>query len=196
MAFDGQLIVSLLDRIGNKNAAGEYYLTDVVEVARTMGHRVAYELIAEEDVHGVNTRQQLSEAEAIIQNRLRLRAMDGGATLISPSTVTFSHDTVVGQDVMIEPNVVFGLGVVFRGRSDDKGVLSHRGQPHRERRNGRAICSFAARHTPWRQGSYWKFRRIKTVRHQIRAKVNHLSYVGDTEVGKGAIWGRHNHLQL
>ena len=103
MAFQGNILLSLLDQIDNKNKAGEYYLTDAVEIARAAGHRVAFALVAEDEVHGVNTRAQLSEAEEIIQNRLRLAAMDGGATLISPATVTFSHDTVTGHDVLLNP---------------------------------------------------------------------------------------------
>ena len=111
MAFQGRTLLGLLERIGNKNKAGEYYLTDAVEIARAAGHRVAFEIIAEDEVRGVNTRAQLAEAEAILQDRLRARAMDGGATLIAPQTVTFSYDTVIGQDVLIEPNVFFGPGV-------------------------------------------------------------------------------------
>jgi bifunctional UDP-N-acetylglucosamine pyrophosphorylase/glucosamine-1-phosphate N-acetyltransferase len=186
MAFDGQLIVSLLDRIGNKNAAGEYYLTDAIEVARTMGHLVAYELIAEEEVCGVNTRPQLSEAEAIIQNRLRLRAMDGGATLISPSTVTFSHDTVVGRDVMIEPNVVFGLGVVLEDEVTIKAFCHIEGS-HIEK--GAMVGPFARLRPGTRLGAKVRignFVELKQSDIKSGAKVNHLSYVGDTEVGKGA----------
>ncbi len=113
MAFRGSILLDLLGRIGNKNKAGEYYLTDAVEIARASGRRVAFELTAEDEVRGVNTRAQLAEAEAVLQERLRRAAMDGGATLIDPQSVTFSHDTVTGQDVLIEPNVFFGPGTVI-----------------------------------------------------------------------------------
>src|SRR5262249_24863769 len=116
MAFRGNIILELLEHISNRNRAGEYYLTDTVEIARAQGQRVAFELTSEDEVRGVNTRVQLAEAEAILQDRLRQKAMDGGATLIAPATVTFSHDTITGQDVLIEPNVFFGPGTVIGDR--------------------------------------------------------------------------------
>jgi len=186
MAFRANLILPLLDRIDNKNKAAEYYLTDAVEIARSMGRRVACEVIDEDEVRGVNTRAQLSEVEAILQTRLRLRAMDGGATLLSPDTVTFSHDTMIGQDVVIEPNVFFGLGVVIEDGVTVKGFCHIEGA-HIER--GAIVGPFARLRPGTRVGPKVKvgnFVELKGADIDEGAKVNHLSYVGDTHIGAGA----------
>ncbi len=168
MAFNGAVILSLLDRIDNKNKAGEYYLTDAVEIARSQARRVAFETIEEDEVRGVNTRAQLAEAEAIVQTRLRRRAMDGGATLIAPDTVTFCHDTVVGQDVLIEPNVFFGPGVVIEDGVTIKGFCHFEGA----RIGAGAVIGPFARFRPGarlggkRQGR--QFRRAESRRYRRR----------------------------
>jgi bifunctional UDP-N-acetylglucosamine pyrophosphorylase/glucosamine-1-phosphate N-acetyltransferase len=186
MAFDGRILLDLLSRIDNKNKAGEYYLTDAVEIARAAGHRVAFELIAEDEVHGVNTRAQLAKAEAILQSRLRARAMEGGATLIAPETVTFAHDTVIGQDVLIEPNVFFGPGVTvgdgvtikafchFEGATIEAGAIVG---PFARLRPGARIG---------RTAHIGNFVEIKNAEVKAGAKVNHLSYIGDAEIGEKA----------
>jgi len=183
LSFRGDLILSLLDRIGNDNAQREFYLTDAVEIARARGLRVACEIIDEDEVRGVNTRAQLAEAEAIFQRRARAAAMAGGATLIAPETVTFSHDTVIGQDVVIEPNVIFAGGVVIedgvtiRGFSHLEGARVGRGS---------TIGPFAR----FRPGTVLEagvhvgnFVELKASHVGEGAKVNHLSYIGDAHVG-------------
>ncbi len=186
MAFQGNILLSLLDQIDNKNKAGEYYLTDAVEIARAAGHRVAFALVAEDEVRGVNTRAQLSEAEEIIQNRLRLAAMDGGATLISPTTVTFSHDTVTGHDVLIEPNVFFGPGTVV-GDGVTIKAFSHIEGARIE--NGATVGPFARLRPGTHLGPKVRignFVELKAAELKAGVKVNHLSYVGDSEVGENA----------
>ena len=186
MAFQGHLLLPLLDRIDNKNKSGEYYLTDAVEIARSEGRRVACEVVGEDEVRGVNTRAQLSEVEAILQTRLRFDAMDEGATLLSPETVTFSHDTVIGQDVVIEPNVFFGLGVVIEDGVTIKGFCHIEGT-HIER--GAIVGPFARFRPGTRVGPKVKvgnFVELKGADIDEGAKVNHLSYVGDTHIGAGA----------
>jgi bifunctional UDP-N-acetylglucosamine pyrophosphorylase / glucosamine-1-phosphate N-acetyltransferase len=111
MALSGQHALSLLTRIGNDNAAGEYYLPDAVALAVADGLSVTTVPVEEAEAQGVNDRVQLSVAEAAIQERLRRNAMLGGATLVAPETVFLSYDTVLGRDVIVEPNVVFGPGV-------------------------------------------------------------------------------------
>ncbi|MBJ7533037.1 bifunctional UDP-N-acetylglucosamine diphosphorylase/glucosamine-1-phosphate N-acetyltransferase GlmU [Rhodomicrobium vannielii ATCC 17100] len=183
LAFRGDLILSLLDRIGNDNAQREYYLTDAVEVARARRLRVSCEIIDEDEVRGVNTRAQLAEAEAIFQRRAREAAMAGGATLIAPDTVTFAHDTIIGQDVVIEPNVIFAAGVVIedgvtiRGFSHLEGARVGRGS---------TIGPFAR----FRPGTVLEagvhvgnFVELKASHVGEGAKVNHLSYIGDANVG-------------
>ncbi|MGC2398082.1 MAG: bifunctional UDP-N-acetylglucosamine diphosphorylase/glucosamine-1-phosphate N-acetyltransferase GlmU, partial [Rhodomicrobium sp.] len=186
MAFKGHLLLPLLDRIDNKNKAAEYYLTDAVEIARSEGRRIACEVIEEDEVLGVNTRAQLSEVEAILQRRLRLHAMDGGATLISPDTVTFSRDTMIGQDVVIEPNVFFGPGVVIEDGVTIK-AFSYIEGARIER--GAVVGPFARLRPGTRVGPKAKvgnFVELKAADIDEGAKVNHLSYVGDTHIGSGA----------
>ena len=186
MAFSGGLLLPLLDRIDNKNNAGEYYLTDTVEIARPMGRHIACKVVDEDEVRGVNTRAQLAEVEAILQARLRLKAMDGGATLIAPDTVTFNHDTVTGQDVLIEPNVFFGPGVVIEDGAHIK-AFCHIENSRIERE---AIVGPFARLRPGtRVGPHAKvgnFVELKGADIEADAKVSHLSYIGDTHIGEKA----------
>ncbi len=186
MAFRGHILLDLLDRIDNKNKAGEYYLTDAVEIARAAGHRVAYELIAEDEVHGVNTRAQLAGAEAIMQDRLRRAAMDGGATLIAPATVTFSRDTAVGRDVLIEPNVFFGPGCVIGDGVTIKAFSHMEGATVGP---GAIVGPFARLRPGTRLGAgvrVGNFVELKAADVKAGAKVNHLSYIGDATVGEKA----------
>src|SRR5690606_24467051 len=98
----------LLARVGNDNAAGEYYLPDIVMIAAGDGRAsIAIEVEAAE-VDGVNSRADLAAVEAAWQQRRRAEAMADGATLLAPETVWFSHDTKLGRDVLVEPNVFFG----------------------------------------------------------------------------------------
>lgn len=186
MAFRGGLLLALLDRIGNKNKAGEYYLTDAVEIARADGRRVGCEIVAEDEVRGVNTRAQLAEAEAVLQRRLRLAAMAGGATLLAPDTVTFCHDTRIGQDVVIEPNVFFGPGVVIEDGATIK-AFSYIESSHIER--SAIVGPFARLRPGTRVGQKAKignFVELKAADIDEGAKVNHLSYIGDTHIGPAA----------
>ena len=111
MALSGEHALAILDRIGNNNAKGEFYLTDAVAIARDMGLKALAIETTEDDVRGINTKAQLAEAEAVLQQRLRAAAMEAGVTLVAPETVFLSADTKLGRDVTIEPNVVFGPGV-------------------------------------------------------------------------------------
>ncbi|MBS7539920.1 bifunctional UDP-N-acetylglucosamine diphosphorylase/glucosamine-1-phosphate N-acetyltransferase GlmU [Ancylobacter lacus] len=183
MAFDGAVALALLERIGNANAKGEYYLTDAVEVARGLGRAAAVVEAEVAEVAGVNTRAQLAEAESLLQQRLRAAAMAGGATLIAPETVFFSPDTRLGRDVVVEPNVVFGPGVsveddvTIRAFSHIEGAHVGRGAivgPFARLRPGAALG----------EGVHiGNFVEIKASDLAAGVKVNHLSYVGDSSVG-------------
>jgi bifunctional UDP-N-acetylglucosamine pyrophosphorylase/glucosamine-1-phosphate N-acetyltransferase len=183
MAFDGRSILSILDAIGDDNAKKEFYLTDAVEIARAGGRDAAVAEADAAEVAGVNTRAQLAEAEAIIQQRLRAAAMAGGATLIAPETVFLSSDTRLGRDVVIEPNVVFGPGVVV----DDEVVIhafSHLEGAHLSR--GVSIGPYARLRPGAALGEgvrIGNFVEIKASELGAGTKVNHLSYVGDSSVG-------------
>jgi bifunctional UDP-N-acetylglucosamine pyrophosphorylase/glucosamine-1-phosphate N-acetyltransferase len=177
---------ALLDRVGNDNSAGEYYLPDVVMLAAAEGRASAMIEVDPWEVAGVNSRGELAAVEAAWQHRRRAAAMAKGATLIAPETVWFAYDTVVGRDVTIEPNVVFGPGV----RVDDGAMLhafSHiEGATIAE---GATVGPFARLRPGAEIGVRAKvgnFVEIKKARLGAGAKANHLTYLGDADVGANA----------
>ncbi|TXM60450.1 bifunctional UDP-N-acetylglucosamine diphosphorylase/glucosamine-1-phosphate N-acetyltransferase GlmU [Methylobacterium sp. WL120] len=186
MALSGDHALALLERIGNDNAAGEYYLPDAVALAVGDGLSVAVVPVTEAEAQGVNDRVQLGVAEAAIQARLRRSAQLGGATLVAPETVFLSHDTILGRDVLVEPNVVFDTGV----RVDDGCVVhafSHLKDVRLEagasvgpfaRLRGGAVLEAGA--------SIGNFVELKNARLGPGAKAAHLTYLGDAEVGARA----------
>jgi len=182
MAARGELLFDLLAELGNDNAAGEYYLTDVVELS---GAAVVVEASAAE-VTGVNSRGELAAVEAMWQQARRAQAMANGATLIAPETVWFAHDTRLGRDVTIEPNVVFGPGVsvadgaTIHAFSHLEGATVGAGAdvgPYARLRPGAVLAE---------QAKVGNFVEIKKANVGVGAKVNHLSYIGDAEVGARA----------
>ncbi|MBP2152167.1 bifunctional UDP-N-acetylglucosamine diphosphorylase/glucosamine-1-phosphate N-acetyltransferase GlmU [Xanthobacter flavus] len=189
MALAGKDALSILDRIGNANSKGEYYLTDAVEIARADGRPAVAAKADADEVAGVNSRIQLAEAEAILQQRLRRAAMAEGVTLIAPETVFFSADTVLGRDVIVEPNVVFGPGVTV---GDDVVIhaFCHLEGAHLE--PGVSIGPYARLRPGTRLEAgvrIGNFVETKAAHIESGAKVNHLSYVGDAHVGAGANLG-------
>jgi bifunctional UDP-N-acetylglucosamine pyrophosphorylase/glucosamine-1-phosphate N-acetyltransferase len=186
MAFRLDNLVGVLGRIGNDNAKGEFYLTDMIEVAGRDGVRAAAVVCAEDEVMGVNSREQLAAAEAIFQRRARGQAMRGGATLIAPETVWFSWDTKIGRDVVIEPNVFLGPGVVI----EDGAEIKANTYVERSRIGPGARVGPFARLRPGvdvgASARVGNFVELKNVRLREGAKANHLSYLGDGDVGAGA----------
>jgi bifunctional UDP-N-acetylglucosamine pyrophosphorylase/glucosamine-1-phosphate N-acetyltransferase len=148
MAAGAEDMFRLLEKVTNDNAKGEYYLTDLVGLARAEGNRCQAVRCAEEDMIGCDSKADLAEAEAIFQARRRKLALEAGVTLIAPETVYFSYDTVLEHDVVIEPNVVFGPGVIVRSpaRRSGRSAISkapRSGSSHlsaRLRGFGRAPC--------------------------------------------------------
>jgi bifunctional UDP-N-acetylglucosamine pyrophosphorylase/glucosamine-1-phosphate N-acetyltransferase len=186
VAFLGARALEMLDSVDDDNAAREFYLTDLVEIAARKGLVAKAILASEEEVMGVNDRVQLARAEAAMQGRLRRRAMLAGATLIAPETVFLSMDTKIGRDVLIEPNVVLGPGVTI-----EDGVIIH-AFSHLE---GSKVASGAsigpyARLRPGAdiraKAKVGNFVEIKSALIEPGAKVNHLSYIGDARVGADA----------
>lgn len=186
MAIDAKFLNARLKDIGNNNAKGEYYLTDIVALARADGKRCAVIEARVEDVLGVNSRAELAEAELVFQQRMRRRAMDAGATLADPSTVYFSYDTKLGMDVYIGQHVVFGPGVTIADNAEVK-PFSHL--------EGATISSGAAAgpFARLRPGADLKagskvgnFVEVKKAVIGEGAKVSHLTYIGDAEVGADA----------
>jgi bifunctional UDP-N-acetylglucosamine pyrophosphorylase/glucosamine-1-phosphate N-acetyltransferase len=183
MALAGRQALAILEAIGDDNAQREYYLPDAVAVARKSGLQAGTILASEEEVMGINDRVQLAAAEAVMQKRLREQAMRSGATLIAPETVFFSADTEIGRDVIIEPHVVFGPGVVI-----EDGAVIHSFSHLEGARVGRSVSvgPFARLRPGARleEGSrVGNFVEIKAAEIGRGAKVNHLSYIGDASVG-------------
>ena len=183
---DRKVMFDLIAQVGNDNASGEYYLTDIVDLANAAGLGCAAVTCDEAETLGVNSRVDLAAAEAVFQGRARQAAMEGGATLPAPDTVYFAHDAQIGRDVTIEPNVVFGPGVIVadgatvRAFSHLEGCVVERGAvvgPYARLRPGSTIGEGA------KIGNF-----VETKKAEIAAgaKVNHLSYIGDAGVGPGA----------
>lgn len=193
LAFGNAKLLSILDRIGNDNANGEYYLTDAVEIARADGQTARVVTCPEVEVLGVNTRVQLSTAEAIWQHRARERAMLSGVTMLAPETVTLAFDTRIGMDVVIEPNVFFGPGVEVQANVTIKANCHLEGADAKSQKGvvvgaGTTIGPFARLRPGAELGTgvhIGNFVEVKNATMGAGAKANHLSYVGDAQVGAG-----------
>lgn len=186
MAVRSSDLFSLLARVGNDNAAGEYYLVDIVNLANADGRKCVAVTTGAYEVAGINSRAELAEVESLWQERRRAQAMADGATLVAPETVWFSSDTVVGRDVVIEPNVFFGPGVKIadnvriRAFSHIEGAEIGKGAevgPYARLRPGTVLDEKA---------KIGNFVEVKKAHLGKGAKANHLSYVGDAIVGPGA----------
>jgi bifunctional UDP-N-acetylglucosamine pyrophosphorylase/glucosamine-1-phosphate N-acetyltransferase len=178
-------LFDLVGAVGDDNAAGEFYLTDIVELARRRGLSATAVTCPEAETMGVNTRAELAAAEAEFQRRARARALDDGVTLTAPETVFFAHDTVIGRDAIVEPNVVFGPGVTVESGACIR-AFSHLEGCHL---GAGAVVGPFARLRPGAELSndvhVGNFVEIKNAILGDGAKVNHLSYIGDASVGEG-----------
>ncbi len=185
IAADCATLFDLLDEVENDNAAGEYYLPDVVGIARERGLDAEVVRCDEAETLGINTRAELAAAEAALQIRMRTEAMEDGVTLLAPETVTFARDTVIGRDTTIEPNVVFGPGVTIESGAKIR-AFSHLEGCHVSR--GATVGPFA-RLRPGAELAedvhVGNFVEIKNAQIGTGAKVNHLTYLGDADIGAG-----------
>lgn len=186
MAFAGKTALQILDRIGNGNSKGEYYLTDAVAIVRELGLRAVVIETSEDEVRGINTKAQLAEAEQVMQRKLRQAALDAGVTLIAPDTVFLSADTTFGKDVTIEPFVVIGAGV-----SIDDGAVIHSFSNIVGARIGKnaSIGPYARLRPGTVLGEgvrIGNFVETKAADLEAGVKVNHLTYIGDTHIGENA----------
>lgn len=183
MAISGSRILGWLDRIGNDNAKGEYYLTDIVAIAVSDGARVNVVEAPAEDLMGANTRVELAELEAAWQRRRRSELMLSGVTMQAPETVFLAYDTAIGPDAFLEPNVVFGPGVTIGAGS----VI--RAFSHLEGATVAADCEIGpfARLRPGadlsEKAKVGNFCEVKKAKIGKGAKINHLTYIGDAEIG-------------
>jgi bifunctional UDP-N-acetylglucosamine pyrophosphorylase/glucosamine-1-phosphate N-acetyltransferase len=187
MAVRGDVLFTLLGEVNNNNAQGEYYLPDIINVAIRADVPCAVIVASDPDeVAGINSRAELAEAEGRFQHGMRQKAMATGATLIAPETVFFSHDTVLGKDVLVEPNVVFGKGVsvadnvTIHAFSHLEGAKLAEGVqigPYARLRPG-AVLEKGAK--------VGNFVEMKNATLGEGAKANHLTYLGDATVGARA----------
>jgi bifunctional UDP-N-acetylglucosamine pyrophosphorylase / glucosamine-1-phosphate N-acetyltransferase len=181
---EARVLFDLVSKVGNANAAGEYYLTDIVELARKAGLSAGVVVCDEAETLGVNTRAQLAEAEAAFQSRARADALENGVTLTAPETVFFALDTHVGRDAIIGPNVLFGPGVTVESGAEIKGFCHLEGC-HVSR--GATVGPFA-RLRPGTELAedvhVGNFVEIKNAILDEGVKVGHLTYLGDADVGE------------
>ncbi|NRB01221.1 MAG: bifunctional UDP-N-acetylglucosamine diphosphorylase/glucosamine-1-phosphate N-acetyltransferase GlmU [Rhodobacteraceae bacterium] len=186
---DGALLFDLVDAVENNNAAGEYYLTDIVEIANARGLSCTAIACDEAETLGINTRTELAAAEQIFQTAARDRALEAGVTLVAPETVHFALDTLLGRDVIVEPNVVFAEGVTVESGARIR-AFSHLEACHV---GGGAVVGPYARLRPGAEigndARVGNFVEIKNALLGEGAKVNHLTYVGDATVGAAANLG-------
>ena len=186
MLIKGDVLFELLDEINSENASGEYYLTEIVAVARSKGMTATAVACDVSETMGVNSRAHLAEAEAAFQARARQRAMEDGVTLVDPASTFFAHDTVIGRDTVIEPNVFFGPEVTIESGAHIR-AFSHLEGAHVSRG---AVVGPYARLRPGAElaenTKVGNFVEIKNAQVDEGAKVNHLTYVGDAHVGERA----------
>ena len=185
MAFDGRRALEIIEKIGNANSKGEYYLTDVVAIVRDLGLEAVVIETSEDEVRGINTKAQLAEAEAVMQARLRQAAIEAGVTMIAPDTVFLAADTRFGRDVTIEPFVVIGPGVSI---SDGAVIHSFSHIVHSSIGKNALVGPFARLRPGTSLGDGAKignFVETKAATLEAGVKVNHLSYIGNTHVGEG-----------
>ncbi|MBU2889289.1 bifunctional UDP-N-acetylglucosamine diphosphorylase/glucosamine-1-phosphate N-acetyltransferase GlmU [Celeribacter halophilus] len=185
IAAEASVLFDLLEQVGNDNAAGEYYLPDIIEIAWKTGRTATAVACDEAETLGVNTRAELARAEAIFQASKRAEALENGVTLIAPDTVFFSLDTYIGRDTVVEPNVIFGPGVTvesgtrIRAFSHFEGCHVSMGAtvgPFARLRPGAELANNA---------HIGNFVEVKNAQIGEGTKVNHLTYIGDAEIGDG-----------
>jgi len=184
MCVSGDKIWKWLDKIGTNNAAGEYYLTDIVKIAKAEGAKISLFIGDEKEFLGINTMAELAYAEEVVQNFKRRQFMDNGVLLRAPNTVFFSTDTQIGKDVIIEPNVYFGKGVKIGDNVTIKAFSYIEGATIE---SGAVIGPFARLRPEAEIGEnahIGNFVEIKKSKVGKGSKVNHLTYIGDAEIGE------------
>ena len=183
LSADAATLMTLLAEVGNDNASGEYYLTDVPEIAAARGLTATAVTCPEAETLGINTRAELADAERLFQNTRRAEMQENGVTMVAPETVFLAHDTWIGRDVVIEPHVVFGPGVTVENNVTIRAFSQLEGchlgaratvGPYARLRPGAEIGNDA------RIGNFVE---VKAAEIGEGAKVNHLSYIGDAAIG-------------
>ncbi|KEO51531.1 bifunctional UDP-N-acetylglucosamine diphosphorylase/glucosamine-1-phosphate N-acetyltransferase GlmU [Thioclava pacifica] len=184
IACDAILLTELVAGLSNDNAAGEYYLTDIVAAARARGLTAEVVTCEEAETLGINTRAELARAEALFQERMRAEAQDNGVTMVDPATVWFALDTYIGRDVVIGPNVVFGPGVTIESGAAIE-AFCHLEGCHISR--GATVGPFARLRPGAELAEDVHIGNFVEVKNSILAegvKVGHLTYLGDADIGE------------
>lgn len=184
MAADAALLRDLVGRLGNDNASGEYYLTDVVGLARQEGRSAAVVTCDEAETLGINTRAELAAAEAAFQARRRAEMLENGVTMADPQTVWFALDTFIGRDAIIGQNVVFGPGVTVESGAE---ILPFCHLEGCHVSTGATVGPFARLRPGAELGGDVHVGNFVEIKNSVLAegvKVGHLTYLGDTEVGE------------
>lgn len=183
MCGDAQKIFSWLKEVRPNNAKGEYYLTDMVGIAKESGCKVGLVLAKEEEVMGVNTLKDLANLEQTFQNKRREEFMLKGVQMISPDTVYFSYDTEIEPGVIIEPYVFFGLGVKVCSGTLIKSFSYLEGASVERSCNIGPFCRLRPQAEIKAGVHIGNFVEVKKSVIEEGSKVNHLSYIGDARVG-------------
>lgn len=186
MAVRADLIDELINQIGNDNAKEEYYLTDIVAIANDSGYNSSFVIADEDEVIGINTQYERSVAECKFQNKLRIKAMSEGVMMLDYNTVYLQKDTKFGKNVIIHQNVVIAGNVIIGDNVEIK-AFSHLEDcivknnviigPYARIRPGTEINNDA------RIGNFVEIKKSLICEG---AKINHLTYIGDSEIGKNA----------
>jgi len=186
VAVDGAKIKNLLAAVKNENAAGEFYLTDIVAIAGEMGLKRGFLKTEIDQVLGVNSRVELAKVEEIKQNKIRHKMMASGVTLLEPSSVYFSFDTEIGSDSIIHPQVFFGTKVQIAQNVEVKSFSHIEGA---QISSGAVLGPFARIRPDTKIDENVRvgnFVEVKKSHLKSGAKINHLSYIGDAEIGEAS----------
>lgn len=181
---EGRLLSHCLRQIDNKNAKQEYYLVDAIAIAVKEGKHVKAIRASETELTGINSKIELAFAETVVQQRLRQQAMDNGVTMLAPETVFLSFDTILEQDVIIYPHVVFGKNVIVRSDVEIKSFCHLEGCEIKQK----ALIGPYARIRPdsivEANAHIGNFVELKATHLGEGVKANHLSYLGDSTIGR------------
>jgi len=186
LGFKAEVFKKTIEKVTNDNAQNEYYLGDLVPLANKLGYDVGFAIAPSDDVLGVNDRAQLAIAENIFQNRLRNKFMKQGVTLKDPQTTYFSHDIKIANDVTIEPNVIFGTDVKIEQGANILGFCHIVGAKIGENANIGPFARLRPGADLDENTKVGNFVEVKKAKIKQGAKLNHLSYIGDSEVGQNA----------
>lgn len=186
ICVDGRYLKGWIGKIGHDNAQGEYYLTDLPEIAAREGKKTRVAILYDTaEALGINSRADLAVLEAAAQDKLRAAALAGGATLMDPASVYFSYDTKIGRDVVVEPHVFFAPDVTIENNVTIRSFSHLEGAVIKE---GAVIGPFARLRPGTEIGADSKignFVEVKNAKLGDGVKANHLGYIGDADIGAG-----------